>query len=389
MIILIKIVTALGNPNLNIELRKYGEFQVLGKDIQYSDGIIEYLELNNDIDYIIISEFLEGEIPLINLVNCIYKINKKIKIIIILNEKNSQLEDQLIQKGVHDIFYNKSEIIEIINLLKTKNMEYLNKELRNEIEKLKEIILEKNNEKIKKKKKKNLKFNKENIKNKILGIIGSNGIGKTSFCYLISNILNKKYKILLVDFDLKNNDLLNLLKIKKEYIEKENISINDLIKNIKNNLDIISDLNFLINYKKYNINEIIFEINKIKNNYDFIIIDTNSNIFFDKNKEIYNLCDQLILLADVDRLEQNKKEKINNFLVNNLKINRNKITIILYKFKKIYYLFNRKNIKNTNEKIRINYILFWNKFLENYKLIKYNILLKKKIFLLIKKISEK
>lgn len=387
---MIKIVTALGNPGLNFDLKKYNEFEIIGKDIQYSEGIIELLELHNEIDYIIVSELLEGEIALISLIEQIHKINKKIKIIIILNEKNIELEDQLIQKGVQDIFYNKSDIIEIVNLLKTKNMEYLNKELRNEIEKLKEIILEKNNEKINNKRAKIKKIDKENIKNKTMGILGNNGIGKTSFCYLSANILEEKYKILLIDFDLKNNDLSYLLKIKKEYIEKDNISINDFIKKIRNNIYILSGLNFLINYKNYDIKKIIFEINKIKNNYDFILIDTNSNIFLEENIEIFNFCDQLILLNNADDIEMNKTEKINNFLLNNIKIDNKKINVILYKFKKLYFLFNNniKKIKNC-EKIKINYMTFFYKYLKNYKLIKLKFLTKRKIFLLIKKIAEK
>ncbi|MBP3501930.1 MAG: hypothetical protein J6K42_00395, partial [Clostridia bacterium] len=77
---MIKIVTALGNPNLNNELNKYREFEIIGKDIQYMDGIIEILELNANIDYLIISEILDGQISLENLIDIIYKINKKIKI---------------------------------------------------------------------------------------------------------------------------------------------------------------------------------------------------------------------------------------------------------------------------------------------------------------------
>ena len=43
---LINIITAIGNSNLNNELKKYEEFNVLTNDILYSDGIIELLEIN-------------------------------------------------------------------------------------------------------------------------------------------------------------------------------------------------------------------------------------------------------------------------------------------------------------------------------------------------------
>lgn len=391
---MIKIITAIGNPNLNYDLRKYEDFEVIGKDIQYSEGVLEFLELNNDIDYIIMSEFLEGEIKLINLIDKIYLINKKIKIIIILNEKNIELEDQLLQKGIHNIFYNKSEIAEIVNLLKTKNMEFLNKELREEIEKLKEIISEKN---YKKTNKNNIKM--EEIKYKTLGIIGNGGVGKSSFCYFISNFFKTKYKILLIDFDLKNNDISTIFNLKKEYIEKENIFIKDLIKKIDDNLDVIFNINFLINYKKYNIEKILYEINLIKNDYDFIFIDTNSNIFLEENKEIYKNCDKLILLTESGKIAENRSQKIEKTIINNFKINKEKINVIFYKFKKIDYLINKNKMKNNikkeiknsekNKKIKIGFMIFYNIYLNNLNLIKIKKITKIKYFLLMKKIQEK
>ena len=42
---MIKIITALGNPTLNNELRNYSEFKVIGKDVQYIEGTLEILEI--------------------------------------------------------------------------------------------------------------------------------------------------------------------------------------------------------------------------------------------------------------------------------------------------------------------------------------------------------
>ena len=44
-----KILTAIGNPFLNNELKKYGELIVINNDVQYQDGIFEILELNSEI----------------------------------------------------------------------------------------------------------------------------------------------------------------------------------------------------------------------------------------------------------------------------------------------------------------------------------------------------
>ena len=94
---MIKIVTALGNPSLNTELKKHSEFEVIGKDIQYKDGVLEILELNNDINYLIISEMLDGIISFEELINLIKKFNRKIKIIVVLKEKNIEMEEYFIK----------------------------------------------------------------------------------------------------------------------------------------------------------------------------------------------------------------------------------------------------------------------------------------------------
>ena len=77
---MIKILTALGNPSLNNELKKYKDFEIIGKDIQYKDGIIEILEINPDINYLIVSEELDGQTSLEELIDLIIKINRKKKI---------------------------------------------------------------------------------------------------------------------------------------------------------------------------------------------------------------------------------------------------------------------------------------------------------------------
>lgn len=72
---MIKIVTALGNPCLNTELNKYDDFEIIGKDIQYKDGIISFEEV----------------------INSIIKLNRKIKIIAVLKEKNIEIEEYLLK----------------------------------------------------------------------------------------------------------------------------------------------------------------------------------------------------------------------------------------------------------------------------------------------------
>ena len=247
---MIKILTALGNPSLNNELKKYKDFEIIGKDIQYKDGIIEILEINPDINYLIVSEELDGQTSLEELIDLIIKINRKIKIIIILNEKNIELEENLIRKGIYDILYNNTDLIEIINLLKTKNIEYLNKELRLEIENLKEIILKKNNKKIIFE-----KINKKNVNNKsceIIGITGNRGIGKSTFVAILSKSINKKYKILIIDFDLINNNMKSIYEQGKNLKKINELNIKNYILKIQENISLLSDFSLLYYSNNFN-----------------------------------------------------------------------------------------------------------------------------------------
>ncbi len=284
-----KILTAIGNPILNNELKKINEITVINNDILYQDGIFEILEINKEIDFIIISQLIPGNLELEDLVEKIEKINSNIKIILILENYNDNLENTLVKKGVYRIFYdNKIEIKDIIKIINEDNkMEKYNEEIRKEIDELKEYIRNNNyqdqkyiDNKIKKSKKNvrikdkkyincenNKIFNKKNIiknlliknkilnkeflktinkkyfinnilnkENKIISILGNNGSGKSVFSVMLAKAV-KKYcnKILIIDFDILNNSLHTILGVNKyseeiKKIMKNNNFYNDNIK---------------------------------------------------------------------------------------------------------------------------------------------------------------
>ena len=103
---MIKLITAIGNEYLNSELKKINDFQIEIADIQYKEGIIEVLENNAKIDFIIINDLLPGEINTIKLVKNILEINSKIKIILFLEEK-----DELLEKNCMILVYIKFYLI--------------------------------------------------------------------------------------------------------------------------------------------------------------------------------------------------------------------------------------------------------------------------------------
>ena len=80
------ILTALANNKINEKLKAVKDINILNKDIQYKEGILEYLEKNKNIDIIIFLEELPGQIKTKKL------IDKKVLIILSIfickNNKN-------------------------------------------------------------------------------------------------------------------------------------------------------------------------------------------------------------------------------------------------------------------------------------------------------------
>lgn len=339
-----RIVTALGNPILNNELKKYKEFQIMINDIQYQEAIIEFLEIEKNIDYIILNEILPGNISIEELINKIKIKNENIEIIIILERENKKLESFLLSKKIFNIFYNnKVEIIDIVKILKNRKLNNIKGE--QDIAIINNIIPNNSNInkiKLNNKTKKKLKYN-----NKMICILGGSGVGKSIFSVCFSNYLrNNKNKILIIDFDILNNSIHTILgvkkyskKVKEKITEKDinnfNLNTEDLIINVNKNIDILTGIDILFNSDE-DINEIEFleMVNDMKKQYDYIIVDTSSECFFKYNKLLIENADNNIFLLEANLLEITKAKKLLDMYKNNWKINSKKIKIIVNKYNK-------------------------------------------------------
>lgn len=397
---MIKVLTAMNNPDFNDKLKKEKNIEIICKDIQYKDAIIELLNNKNSfVNIIIINQKIPGEINDEILIKKIKEINKKIKIIYILEKQNKNLEFELRKNNINYIYYKDEitiiKIIKIINKLnnnlkinkksfeksKIKNSIRKNKEKNKKIyikKYIKKIIYIKNkilkniknnyfkNKKIKNQLKKNILIKN---KNKIITFSGLDNIEKINYIINLTTIIKNK-KILIVDFDMKNQNIFSKFNLKKysnkinnliknnskkeleKIINKSKDFINYFLIKINNNNNLISGLNLLSNFFNKFDNKKADQFfhkffNQINNNYDLILINIGSKNNSQINNIIYKKSDLNIFILNNNFLEIKKSKKyleknIKNKLIKNkfklVLINKNKKCIYIKIINKIFNL---------------------------------------------------
>lgn len=342
------------NKNINRKIKN--GIIIISDIIQYKEGIIEILELNNDINYILFYDNLIGQIKNEELIEKIFKINNNIIVFIIVENKKKFIRNNS-------------------NIIKNKNIKIIEKIYDN---KLNEIFEEENEDYIN-----NIKNNKiittnKNDKNKksyIISISGTSGVGKSVTTLRIAKYLERKNKkILVIDLDYINKSI-KLILGKKETDQ-------DIIK-INKKIDLI----------EYKLNMNILEIIKrYQQEYDYILIDISAEIMFEQNKEILKTCDKNIFLIEPNLLGIKKANTLLNIYIDQWKIQIKKINIVCNKYNK--YSIKYEIIKNIFYKFKIigkitlneRYDLLINKNNLKYILIKDN---KNYYKRLIQKISRK
>lgn len=339
---MINILTAILNENINYKLKEYEKINIKYDDIQYEEGLIEIIENDSNIDILILNSIFYKNIISKKLMKLINK--ETIIILIKLKEEVYEYKDNVIQIENR----NEDEIInEIINIISNKfeveinkvsSINYLkeeNEKIKNELEMLKKIIEQKKEKKLFEKikgfkKSKEIKegnIDKKSIKKgNIILFTGVPKTGKTVISSVVAENLSKDNKVLLIDLNFKDKDLITLFN-KKKFNEKEDENI--LIK-INDNLDLLSDLDIVIKDCRTDISsKLDILLNQLLYKYDYLIIDfnlENENFIFEY---ILNKADKIFILIEGDllNLKESKKafEKITNV------INKKTIQIIINK----------------------------------------------------------
>ena len=336
-----EIITAIAEENILKKIMK--NKTINNKNILYKEAVLEILKKNKNIDIIIISEKIPGDIDFIKLIKQIQKMIPKIEIMVILS--NKKREEELTKLKIKNIYYN--HIISIYKLIK-------------EIEEKNKIILptEKNKKTkiiniIKNKVKKNKKLQ---IENNVICIYGKDKIDKRIIeLIILKKLIKTNKKIIILNLKI-NNKKSNRKRKFKKIIKRKNINnkyylkvnyqikekaINKKIKQIININKILNKKNNLIKIKI--LKEII---KKYKLNNYYIIINVNYN-----NKKIIknkiNIKNKNINLIIIEN-------NIKNFLELNKNINKNlNLIIINYNKNNLSKYFYQIILKNKFNKIKI------------------------------------
>ena len=401
---MIKIITAIGNPKIREILSNEKNILIIEKDILYKDAIIEILEKNKKINYIIINEYLPGEINNRKLIKKIKEIREDIKIIFVeiedrLNQNNKRKRDikneeeesivDIILKEIGIKYDNESDEnlkMDNNNLEKIYRIEKENQKESQDFDKnvIKEYIGKLCKQHHKKILKKPQKKRRNLSKNKVIVIAGNSGSGKSLMLANLSYFFSiNKSKVLILENSENNNNIKTIFGIanskESSKIEKDKIYIK--LKSIEVNKRLyVSDLIDI----KPDVKQIID-----KGIYNLLFIEMSNLMDENLRKEILKICDKIIFIVEPNLIGiKNIKDLINNY-EKIFKIKSKKIKILINKKNK--FSINTKLLKNIFYKYEIigkikfnyKYDFFIN---NNYKKIIFNRRIKNEFNKIIKKI---
>ncbi len=289
-----KILTAIGNPRFHKKLKEMEDYQVLGDDITKDEELIEILEREENVEFLFLCSGIITH----------YKVDEFIKII------------RKLQVDINIIFF-QGENVES-SLKEDDNLKiYTSFQL--DWKFLEEIF------------QKAMRKSIQTCNSKVIAISGASGVGKSTFStFLAKNVEDRNIKTLLIDFDLEENQIRTLLKIKKQPQYAGNIK--ELIINVAKNFDVLCHLDCVFSKKdEMNYFEIQEIINQLKEEYDLILIDTSSKLENEYTKRIFYNSDKVIFLLEPNILGVKKSKNMLEVIENDWKIDNSKINMVLNK----------------------------------------------------------
>lgn len=297
---MIKIITAVNNQKINEKLKEDKEIEIISNDIIYQEGIFEILEKYKEIDYIIISKKIYGNIQIEELIKTIKEKNKKIKIILLVDN-----QERINSKGTYRVVDTNIDTKNLIKIIK------------------------------------NQKIEEKRENQKVITIIGTGGIGKSIFSIILAKTIEKTEKILIMDF---NRNISSICEQKLKDKISKNIDIKTKPINIEKNYKyIIIDTNIITN--------------KIIENTDIFIFLLGGNLIEIKKAKKQLRTYTNIINKDKIKLIVNKytKNSIDYKVIKNIFSNYKVIGKIEYSKK--YDVLINKRARTINKEIKKQYSL--------------------------------
>lgn len=347
-----RIITALGNDTLNNELRRYSKYDILYDDFLYQEALISFVS-NSDIDVIIVSGILQGDMPMVDFVSSLKDIKYSARVILIVDKISNEDRNILISKGVFDILYDQEIGIEdVIDAIDRETPINVEAQIKNELEKKKEE-----------------KSNLQNItdittivskvqKQEVIGVFGTNGAGKSSISANLVKSFAKvtKAKILLIDFDTVNGNLNELLEVNPI---PQNIDI-IIDEDKRNGLNFASDLFCKNKFDMNVLDEIVIDcdgfdflsgntslhicqnvltedfynclIKCAKEKYDFVFLDLSSNVFLDSTKWALKECTKVIFVTENTNVCLKKSLQLLDIVINYWNVYKEKFRLVINRY---------------------------------------------------------
>lgn len=308
---------------------------------------MEALDEFENIKQILISTEILGEYQFEEFIDKILEKNENLEITVFSNSIEKMNLNFLNSKKIYNVYENNEYGYN--EYLKKINNFNLEENIKEEIKRLKKDI--NTNTKLKKYDIKNDKLVQKN--NKVITVVGTNGVGKSIFCAVFSKYLNEiKKKTLIIDYDTNKTGIKEIFEL--NISPKEEIEIKDNLKFIFfNNM---CDYNSKLLYE-----DIITYIKSVENIYDFIIIDTTTNL--NEKNVLLNISDLVIFLIEPNIFEMKKAKHIEEIILYDWNINIEKMKIVFNKvnkssiydeiLKEIYCNFEILGSINYTEKLNI------------------------------------
>ena len=356
-----RILTAMGNENLNRELMKFVKYDLNEKDLFYQEAVTDILA-EEKYDVFIVSSLLQGQLEFCEFIEKVRKIDSLMRIIIVSDEIEDVFKRKMSEFNIVDLFVDSNvsikDIVDAIDREEPlKNRYMVDKRVLSS--KVEEVKREYNDIALKKEKMNSVILEEVTQKQEVIVVNGINGAGKSTVAANISRILAKKTssKILLIDLDTLNGNLDEILDIHKvpqnvdllidndkkcglnyavELISKNRFDVNvfDELVIKSGDVDILTG-NTSLYYCQNVLSEFYYNtiLNCAKEKYDFIVIDSSSNVFLDSTKWALQQANRVFFVTENNYVSMKKAMQLIEVYTNNWRIWKDKIEIIVNKFR--------------------------------------------------------